>query len=61
MKYHTYQQLNPLQQGDTWLANVKQRDTVEASNEAAALVIARQLEVFRRATGLGKFPMVQEA
>lgn len=61
MIYRTFQQLPPSQLGDTWVANVKQRDTVEASNEQAAITIAKQLEVFRRASGLGRFPMVEEA
>lgn len=61
MIYHTFQQLPPIQSGDTWLPNIKQRDTVEASSEAAAITIARGLEVFRRAQGLARFPMVEEA
>ena len=61
MIYHTYQQLPPIQVGDTWQANIKMRDNVEASSEQAAIVIARNLEVFRRAQGLARFPMVEEA
>lgn len=60
MIYNIYQQLPPIQSGDTWIANVKLRDTVEASSEQAAITIARGLEVFRRGTGLGRFPMVEE-
>ena len=60
MIYNTFQQLQPLQQGDTWIPNVKQRDQVEATSEAAAIVIAKQLDVFRRAQGLAKYPMVEE-
>jgi hypothetical protein len=61
MIYNTFQQLTPIQSGDMWLPNIRQRDTVEASSEKAAIVIARQMEVFRRATGLARFPMVEEA
>lgn len=60
MIYNVYQQLPPIQQGDTWLANVRERGTVEASSEQAAITIAKQMEVFRRGTGLGRFPMVEE-
>lgn len=60
MIYNVYQQLPPIQQGDTWLANIKQREHVEATSEQAAITIARGLEVFRRASGLGRFPMVRE-
>ena len=60
MTYNTFQQLPPLQQGDTWIPNVKQRESVEASSEQAAIVIARGLEVYRRASGLARFPMVEE-
>ena len=60
MIYNVYQQLPPLQSGDTWLPNVKLRDSIEATSEQAAITIARQMEVFRRGTGLGRFPMVEE-
>lgn len=61
MIYRTFQQLPPIQQDNTWVANIKFRDNVEASSEQAAITIARGLEVFRRASGLGRFPMVEEA
>jgi hypothetical protein len=60
MKYATFQQLPPRLIGDEWVPHIVARDTVEASSEQAAIVIARQLEVFRRAQGLARFPMVQE-
>lgn len=58
--YNTYQQLPPIQSGDTWIPNIKMRDQVEAGSEQAAKTIARNLEVFRRASGLARFPIVQE-
>ena len=61
MIYHVYQQLPPIQDGTEWRPNIKFRDNVEASSEQAAIVIARGLEVFRRASGLARFPMVEEA
>lgn len=61
MIYHVYQQLPPVQDGTEWRPNIKFRDNVEASSEQAAITIARGLEVFRRAQGLGRFPMVEEA
>lgn len=62
MIYNTYQQLPPLANGfGEWSVNIKMRDTVEASSEEAAITIARGLEVFRRASGLARFPMVEEA
>ena len=60
MIFNTYQQLPPVQDGDTWRPNIKQRDDVQASSEAAAIAIARGLEVFRRASGLARYPIVQE-
>lgn len=60
MIYHVYQQLPPIQDGIEWRPNVKFRDNVTASSEEAALVIAKQMEVFRRAQGLARFPMVEE-
>lgn len=60
MIYQVFQQLPPIQSGSDWLANVKLRDSIEASSEQAAIVIAKQMEVFRRGTGLGRFPMVEE-
>lgn len=61
MKYHTYQQLPPGQEGDVWVPVMRRRDDVTASSEEAAIAIAKGLEVFRRATGLARFPIVQEA
>ena len=61
MIFNTYQQLPPVQDGDTWRPNIKQRDDVQASSEQAAIAIAKNLEVFRRASGLAKHPMVEEA
>jgi hypothetical protein len=61
MTYHTFQQLPPRLIGDEWVPHLVMRDNVTASSEEAALVIARQLEVFRRAQGLARFPMVEEA
>ena len=60
MIFNTYQQLPPVQDGDTWRPNVKQRDDVQASSEQAAIALAKNLEVFRRASGLARYPIVQE-
>ena len=61
MIYHVYQQLPPIQDGPEWRPNIKFRDNVTASSDVAAITIAKQMEVFRRATGLARFPMVEEA
>mgnify|MGYP000647355600 FL=1 len=60
MIYNTFQQLPPTKgEGDFWHAHIVRRDQVEATSEAAAIAIARNLEVFRRAQVLARFPMVQ--
>jgi hypothetical protein len=58
--FYTYQQLPPRLIGDEWVPHLVMRDNVQASSEEAAITIARQLEVFRRAQGLARFPMVEE-
>ena len=59
--YNTYQQLAPVLDGEHWQPNIKYRGDVEASSEEVAIAIARQMEVFRRASGLARWPLVEEA
>ena len=60
MTYHTYQQLPPIQKDGEWLAHLVRRDDVQASNEAAAIAIAKGMEAFRRASGGARCPIVKE-
>lgn len=61
MIFQTYQQLQPKQVGDEWVASLVRRYDVEARSEEDAIAQAKEWDLFKRGKGLGRSPIVMVA
>ncbi len=60
MIFQTFQQLQPKQVGDEWVANLVRRYDVEANSPEHAIAQAKEWNLFRHARGMGRSPIVCE-
>ncbi len=60
MKFTCYQQLPPVERNGEYRLNIRPVGTVEAHSDTHAIRLAKELPVFKTATGLARSPIVAE-
>ncbi len=60
MKFTCYQQLPPVERSGEYRLNIRPVGSVEAHSDTHAIRLAKELPVFKYATGLARSPIVQE-
>ncbi len=60
MKFTCYQQLPPTERNGEYRLNIRVVGFVEAHSDTHAIRVAKELPIFKNATGLARSPIVAE-